>query len=236
MPEALVITPVKDSLKTTSQTIESVCNSSGDFLYIVYNDFSGVETRKFLDEKQPVLGYELVNLEDLTANPSPNYKLVLQLASKKARMMKVPLIIIESDVVVKKETIRNLIKVSGQDPLAGMVGTATVDENGVYNFPYEYLKHSPPGVVLTNHSLSFCCTLLTPRFLEKFDFDKLSPKKDWFDIYISRQSKKLGFKNYLDKNGKVLHQPHSSRPWKQLKYSNPLKYYFYKYLKNRDRI
>jgi hypothetical protein len=65
---------------------------------------------------------------------------------------------------------------------------------------------------------------------------ELSAKKDWFDIHISRQSKKLGFKNYLIREQGVLHLPHSSRPWKQLKYSNPLKYYFHKLFSHRDRI
>jgi hypothetical protein len=57
------------------------------------------------------------------------------------------------------------------------------------------------------------------QFLQKFDFKILSQNKDWFDVYISRQSKKMGFKNYLAKGIEVLHLPHSSRPWKHLKYN-----------------
>ena len=34
----------------------------------------------------------------------------------------------------------------------------------------------------------------------------------------------------------VWHRPHGSRPWKQLKYKNPLKYYFLKYWKGLDKI
>jgi hypothetical protein len=34
----------------------------------------------------------------------------------------------------------------------------------------------------------------------------------------------------------VIHKPHSSRPWKLLKYSNPLSYYLQKLLKRRDKI
>jgi hypothetical protein len=72
--------------------------------------------------------------------------------------------------------------------------------------------------------------------LRQFNFGELPSEKDWYDIYISRRSKKMGFHNYLAKGIEVVHQPHSSRPWKLLKYSNPVKYYFYKYLKKRDRI
>ena len=34
----------------------------------------------------------------------------------------------------------------------------------------------------------------------------------------------------------VLHKPHSSRPWKQLKYTNPLLYYWRKLTQHRDKI
>jgi len=34
----------------------------------------------------------------------------------------------------------------------------------------------------------------------------------------------------------VWHRPHSSRPWKQLKYTNPLKYYWLKFTKGLDKI
>jgi len=37
-------------------------------------------------------------------------------------------------------------------------------------------------------------------------------------------------------NVPVLHLPHSSRPWKMLKYTNPLKYYWKKYTKGLDKI
>jgi GT2 family glycosyltransferase len=232
----LVITPVKDSLKTTKQTIQSVYKASGDFKYIIYNDFSGEETKQFLETNKTKFRYDLVNIEDLTTNPSPNYKLVLQLAREKAVELNIPIVIIESDVIIKKDTITNLLEISKQDKQTGMVGAVTVNEEGNYNFPYDYLGGKSPEVRITNRSLSFCCTLLTCDLLNKFSFEKLSSKKDWFDIYISRQSKKLGFRNYLAKNNEVLHLPHSSRPWKQLKYTHPLKYYFFKYLKKRDRI
>ena len=236
MPEALVITPVKDSLQTTTRTIQSVHEAYGDFKYVVYNDFSGPETTNFLELNKNKFEYELINLESLTSNPSPNYKLVLQTAGKEAIELNIPLIIVESDVIVKKDSIKKLLEIPRQFPKTGLAGAVTIDQEGNYNFPYNYLKEKKPEVVLTNHSLSFCCTLLTREFLNKFDFNELSSKKDWYDIFISRKSKKLGFSNYLAKNTEVLHLPHSSRPWKHLKYTNPAKYYLLKYLNRRDRI
>ena len=53
---------------------------------------------------------------------------------------------------------------------------------------------------------------------------------------ISRKSIQLGLSNYLLVTSDVLHKPHSSRPWKQLKYKNPLKYYYQKLIKRLDRI
>jgi GT2 family glycosyltransferase len=55
-------------------------------------------------------------------------------------------------------------------------------------------------------------------------------------VTISRQAKKAGFKNYLAKSIEVVHLPHSSRPWKNLKYNNPLLYYYKKLIHKRDRI
>jgi hypothetical protein len=78
--------------------------------------------------------------------------------------------------------------------------------------------------------------LLTNKYLNSFDFKLLDPDKAWFDVTISHKSTELGFSNYLLTSSPVLHKPHSSRPWKQLKYTNPLKYYFLKYTKKRDKI
>jgi hypothetical protein len=236
MPEALVITPVKDSLETTIKTVKSVHKAHGDFSYILYNDFSTVETKQYLEKNKGTFNFDLINLEDLTTNPSPNYKMVLQMAQKLAIDMKIPLIIIESDVIIKEDTISNLIAICNKNKNTGMVGAITVNEKGNYNFPYDYVKSKSDHVVSTNHSLSFCCTLLSYELITNFNFNELSSKKDWFDIFISRQSKKLGYENFLAKNNEVLHLPHSSRPWKQLKYTNPIKYYLNKYLKKRDRI
>ncbi len=236
MSEAIIITPVKDSLQTTLQTISSIINAEGNFEYIVYNDFSTPETTFALEKESFEKKFTLVNLSDITNTPSPNYKLVLQLAQQIALEKKKPLIIIESDVVIKKETIVRLIEISKSLPSVGLAGAITVDKYGSYNFPYTFEKIKSEDIINTNHSLSFCCTLLTENFLQKFDFKTLSENKDWFDVYISRQSKKLGFDNFLAKGLEVLHQPHSSRPWKNLKYKNPFLYYSLKLFKNRDRI
>jgi GT2 family glycosyltransferase len=236
MPEAIIITPVKDSLETLKLTVEAISKSEGDFEYYIFNDFSQAKTKQFIDNNTSVYNFNTIHLEDITNTPSPNYKLVLQMAQKMALKKKCPLIIIESDVVIQLNTLSELLKITKTHPSPGIVGAITVDKEGNYNFPYTFEKIKGDEILDTSHSLSFCCTLLTPKFLEEFDFQILSQKKDWFDVYISRQSKKLGFHNYLAKGVEVLHLPHSSRPWKNLKYSNPILYYLKKYLKKRDRI
>ncbi|MEZ5105421.1 MAG: glycosyltransferase [Draconibacterium sp.] len=236
MPEAIIITPVKDSLETTKQTIKAIFETKGNFEYFVFNDFSTPETKKYLEEVKDSLEFHLVNLEEITNTPSPNYKLVLQMAQKIALDNNCPLIIIESDVIVKQNTLSDLLKILNEKQNPGMVGAITVDKTGAYNFPYTFEKIKSNEIISTSHSLSFCCTLISKEFLSKFDFKNLAENKDWFDVYISRQSKKLGFNNYLAKGTEVLHLPHSSRPWKNLKYTNPLLYYLKKYFYKRDRI
>lgn len=236
MPEAIIITPVKDSLHTTNLTIEAISQAKGDFEYHVFNDFSTTETKEFLEIAKEKYGFHLTHLEDLTQNPSPNYKLVLEIAQSIALKKKCPLIIVESDVVIKPDTISELFAILKTKPHAGMVGAITVDQSGNYNFPYTFEKAKSREVINTSHSLSFCCTLISHELLQIFDFKILSQNKDWFDVYISRQSKKLGFNNYLAKGVEVLHLPHSSRPWKHLKYKKPLLYYFNKLFYKRDRI
>jgi len=234
--KALVITPVKDSLETTRRVIESVAKAKGEFTYIVFNDFSRKETKQFLEENKEKYRYKVVHLEDITNHPSPNYHLVLKIAQNKALEMNVPLIIIESDVIIKTETINELITLCNRLKNPGLIGAITVNENGIYNFPYGNEKKTKKGIIDTGRSLSFCCTLISVPYLNAFNFGELSEKKDWFDIFISRQSKRMGFRNYLAKRVEVIHLPHSSRPWKQLKYTHPLKYYFLKFIKHRDKI
>ena len=80
MDKIHIITPVKDSIETTLQTIQSVLNSqlSVAHIYTVYNDFSTPENTLRLQEASKQMSFELVNLSDLTSHPSPNYLLVLQ--------------------------------------------------------------------------------------------------------------------------------------------------------------
>lgn len=236
MSEALVVTPVKDSLETTKKTIEAISKAKGDFEYIVYNDFSSPETTSFLEKTAKSLNFSLINLSEITNTPSPNYKLVLELAQKRANEKKCPLLIIESDVIIQPDTIESLISIFKSEQKTGIIGAITTDKNGDYNFPYNYEKIKNSEIKPTNRSLSFCCTLLSPEFLNAYSFSELSANKDWFDVFISRQSLKLGFSNYLAKGIEVLHLPHSSRPWKNEKYTNPLAYYLKKYFKRRDRI
>jgi hypothetical protein len=236
MLDAIIITPVKDSLETTKQTIEAICNADGNFDYYVFNDFSQAETKSYLIEAQKQHNFQLIHLEDITNTPSPNYKLVLQNAQKIAHDKKCALGIIESDVVIKKDTITNLVTILSTQKNPGVVGAITVDRANNYNFPYNFEKIKSKEIVNTTHSLSFCCTLLSSDFLSQFNFNELADNKDWFDVFISRQSKKLGFNNYLAKGVEVLHQPHSSRPWKNLKYKNPVLYYMKKVFLKRDRI
>ena len=63
--------------------------------------------------------------------------------------------------------------------------------------------------------------------------------RDALQLCLSyRQSRERGGydRNRLLLDTQVLHQPHSSRPWKQLKYTNPLRYYWQKLTQKRDRI
>ena len=121
------------------------------------------------------------------------------------------------------------------EPGVGMVASVTHNARGRINFPYEYArvlhKDGP-----CNKRLSFCCTLLTPQLLKAYSFEMLDPEKNWYDVYISHLSQKVGLLNILQISNPVLHKPHSSRPWKKLKYTRPLLYYWQKMVLKRDRI
>ncbi|HEY5589748.1 MAG TPA: glycosyltransferase [Paludibacter sp.] len=233
-----ILTPVKDSLDTTLRTINSILNSfiTVDFSYSVYNDFSTDETTEQLELASEKLGFNLVNLKDLTLHPSPNYLLVLQTAQQKAIVDGAHLLIIESDVIVNKDTIQKMYDYASMLDKTGIIAAITTDSNKNINFPYLYAKKYDSGVINTRKRLSFCCTLLSLELLSTFNFEELNPEKSWYDVYISHKAVELGFRNYLLTTLPVLHLPHSSRPWKQLKYTNPLKYYWRKLTENRDKI
>lgn len=236
MAEVLVITPVKNSIETTLDTARAIAASDIPVRHVIFNDFSTAETKASLEKSKSEIGYELIHIEDLTDHPSPNYKLVLQLAQKIALDGAMPLLVVESDVVVKPDTISSLLSFQRNSGKSGLVGSVTVDDRGVVNFPYLKFKGTKESIIRTHRSLSFCCTLFTLEFLGSYDFMGLDEAKDWYDTFISKKSIELGFENTVLMNAPVWHRPHASRPWKQLKYTNPLKYYFLKFWKGLDKI
>ncbi|KEO72829.1 glycosyltransferase family 2 protein [Anditalea andensis] len=236
MAEILVITPVKDALEYTLQTAKAIKASSIALDHQIFNDFSSDDTTYSLEENKGRIGYNLINLEDLTDTPSPNYKLVLQLAQKRALDKKVPLIIVESDVEVGPDTLEKMYRFHKAHPKAGLVGAITVDQEGKVNFPYLKFSDVKDKQISTSRSLSFCCTLFSVDFLKSFDFVDLDDSKDWYDTTISQTALRLGFQNYVLMDVPVLHRPHGSRPWKMLKYSQPIKYYWKKFWNSKDKI
>lgn len=233
---AIVITPVKNSSETALKSAKAIAASDARVHHIVFDDFSNQETVEALQAHQSAMGYELILLKNLTSHPSPNYKLVLEMAQQRAVAERLPLIIVESDVFIQKDTISSMLNTMQKLPFAGMIGAITIDEEGEINFPYLKFRRATGDVIKTERSLSFCCTLLTNAFLTSVDFRKLDDSKHWYDVFISRWSVEAGFENYIMLQAKVVHTPHSSRSWKHLKYKNPIKYYFLKYWKGLDKI
>jgi hypothetical protein len=236
MKKILIITPMKDSIELTELTIRSVMNGFNKELcdYVVYDDFSTDENAFRLDELSTELGFNVVHLRDILTTPSPNYRYVLQMAQQQAIHQDSHLVIVESDVVINTDTIQRLLSAAADN--IGLVASVTVDESGAVNFPYLFARNWKNVDVVTKKRFSFCCTLLTNNFLKSYDFALLNPTKNWYDVFISHKSVELGFKNILQMTNRVLHRPHSSRPWKLLKYTNPLKYYWIKYTKGFDKI
>lgn len=233
-----IITPVKDSIDSTLDTVRAIMNSDikVPFTYTIYNDFSTPENTLRLEEASKEYGFQLVNLSDLTDHPSPNYLLVLQKTQQEAIEAEAGLLIVESDVTVQPNTLQSLFDGAIERKDCGMAAAITTDESGAINFPYLYAKGRKPKVYDEKKRFSFCCTLLTLDYLKAFDFHQLDASKNWFDVTISHESLNKGFHNYLFINLPVLHRPHGSRPWKQLKYTNPLKYYWLKFTKGLDKI
>ena len=233
-----IITPVKDSIDSTLDTVRAIMSSDikVPFTYTIYNDFSTPENTLRLEEASKEYGFQLVNQSDLTDHPSPNYLLVLQKTQQEAIEAEAGLLIVESDVTVQPNTLQSLFDGAIERKDCGMAAAITTDESGAINFPYLYAKGRKPKVYDEKKRFSFCCTLLTLDYLKAFDFHQLDASKNWFDVTISHESLNKGFHNYLFINLPVLHRPHGSRPWKQLKYTNPLKYYWLKFTKGLDKI
>lgn len=233
-----IITPVKDSIDSTLETVRAVLTSQlgMPFTYTLYNDFSTPENTQRLEEAAREMGFQLVNLSDLTDHPSPNYLLVLQRERKLCLEEDAALLIVESDVVVRPDTLQGLWDGAQKQDNTGIAASVTVDEKGEINYPYLYAKGKENQVIDTHRHCSFCCSLLTTELLSRVDFDQLDSTKNWFDVTISHRSLETGLHNYLFTTLPVIHRPHGSRPWKQLKYTNPLRYYWRKFTKGFDKI
>ena len=232
-----IIMPVKDSLEMAERAIRAIVDSGNTLC--VYDDNSLKDNAKRLDELAIETNIQVIHISDLTDHPSPNYRLVLQLAQKQALTENKHLVIVESDVMIQPKTLNRMVEEI--QPEVGMVAAATVDENGEYNFPYHYLRRLryrflAKKTIQTKKRFSFCCTLLTNELLRKADFQQLDPTKNWYDVTISHWSVALGLRNLLMLDNPVLHFPHASRPWKRLKYTNPLLYYWRKFTQHKDRI
>lgn len=233
----IIIIPVKDSLNTLRETVRSIGSETDNLEYYIFDDFSTTETRQWLEENSEEYGYQVIGLEKHTIKKSPNYRTILLMARELSIKKNAHLVIVESDVIVHPETITGLNRLADELPDAGLIGSVTVDREGKVNFPYLYAAtDGKSGTYVSEHSISFCCTLLTNNFLQKFNFNELPETLDWFDVPITKKSRAVGFKNYISKDLPVFHQPHGSRPWKMLKYKNPILYYLKKFIFRRDRI
>lgn len=235
--ELHIIMPVKDSIEIAERAIRAIVDSG--YTLCIYDDNSSPQNAQRLDEIAIATNTRVVHISDLTDHPSPNYRLVLQLAQKEALSKQQHLVIVESDVLIQPHTLHRMTR-EVQNGI-GMVAAVTVDEDGAYNFPYHYLHHLryrflKKGTIITNKRFSFCCTLLTKELLHKADFQLLDPTKNWYDVTISHWSVALGLKNKLMLDNPVVHFPHASRPWKRLKYTHPLRYYWRKFTQQLDKI
>ena len=232
-----IIMPVKDSIVIAERAIRAIVESG--YALCVYDDNSLPENAQRLDDMAAEMNIHVVHISTLTDHPSPNYRLVLQLARQEALDTGRHLVIVESDVIIKANTLDRMLEEVQEG--VGMVAAVTVDEQGEYNFPYHYLhrlryRFLSKKTIDTKKRFSFCCTLLTNELLKNADFQQLDPTKNWYDVTISHWSIALGLRNLLMLGNPVLHLPHSSRPWKRLKYTHPLRYYWRKITQRLDKI
>ena len=232
-----IIMPVKDSIEIAERAIQAIVESGHTLC--VYDDNSQPANAQRLDEIATETNIQVVHISDLTDHPSPNYRLVLQRTQQEALDQGKHLVIVESDVIVGKDTLDRMAEEVRSG--VGMVAAVTVDEEGLFNFPYQYTRRwwyrfYEKNTIITKKRFSFCCTLLSNALLQKADFQLLDPSKNWYDVTISHWSVDLGFKNLLMLGNPVLHLPHSSRPWKRLKYTHPLRYYWRKITQRLDTI
>ena len=226
-----IIMPVKDSWSTAEESIRAIVACG--YALTVYDDNSSAETVEQMEKLQKESGIDIIHISDYIDHPSPNYRWILIDAQQKAIAESAHLVIVESDVKPTERTFATMCQSVNKG--VGMVAAVTHDEEGRINFPYEYARRIKQDGVCKKR-FSFCCTLLTLDLLKAYSFEQLDPTKNWYDVTISHISQKLGFANILQVSNPVLHRPHSSRPWKQLKYTNPLLYYWRKITQRRDKI
>ena len=143
-----IITPVKDSIESTLETVKAVLTSDikVPYTYTIYNDFSTDENTALLGKYSKELGFELVNLRDLTDHPSPNYLLVLQMTREESIKKDWGLAIVESDVIVKKDTFQKLYEGAAADEKCAIAASVTVDEKGLVTS----LKPGKTKIILTS--------------------------------------------------------------------------------------
>ena len=153
-----IITPVKDSIELTLETIKATLASEikVPFTYTVYNDFSTPENTAILEKASKELGFKLVNLSDLTDHPSPNYLMVLKMTREESIGKNWGLAIVESDVIVKKDTFQKLYEGAAADEKCAIAASVTVDEKGEIKYPYLPAKGRENSAFKYEKHCSFC--------------------------------------------------------------------------------
>ena len=117
-----IIMPVKDSIEIAERAIRAIVDSG--YTLCIYDDNSLPENAQRLDLLAEELGILVVHISNLTDHPSPNYRLVLQLAEQETLKTGCHLVIVESDVIVKEDTLNRMLE-EVQDGV-GMVAAVTV--------------------------------------------------------------------------------------------------------------
>lgn len=218
-----IIMPVKDSWETSQEAIQAILDCG--YTLTVYDDYSQPENAQRLADFSQQKGFRLIHLSELTHHASPNYRTVLLHACQESITTHSHLCIIESDVIITPTTLSQMVQ-DIQDNV-GMIAAITVNEQQQVNYPYsENRKH-----------FSFCCTILTLSLIKSIDWEQaLDPSKNWYDVTISHLCDQHGLRRILQSDNTVIHRPHSSRPWKLLKYRHPFRYYWKKLIQHKDKI
>ena len=142
MKSLYIVTPVKDSIESTIETVKAILNSDikVPYTYTIYNDFSSPENTALLEKYSKELGFNLINISDLTDHPSPNYLLVLKRSREIAIREDAGFLLVESDVVVAKDTLQGLFDGAQEREDCAIAASVTVDDEGKINYPYEYAR------------------------------------------------------------------------------------------------